>query len=396
MAIRENGTLWAWGSNSDGQLGDGTATTVDSWNRVTDNDRHSPVLILDDVIAVSAGDSHSMAIRRDRSLWAWGENSSGQIGDSTTTSRHSPVRIMDDVVAISAGVHHSMAIKGDGTLWVWGENRRGELGDGTTTAHYSPVQILDDVIAISAGNHHSVAIRTDGSLWAWGENFEGQIGNGTTTRQLSPIKIMDNVIAISASGSHTMAIKADSSLWAWGENLEGQIGDGTTGNFRNSPVHIMDNIMLPNNNNATPSTPPTRLPQTAVPSSHSVRIDGQIVAFRAFNIEGSNYFMLRDVAFALNGSARQFAVGWDGNLNAINIITGSPYIVVGGEMATGGGTATEALPTTASVFVNGQAVNLRAYNIGGNNFFMLRDLSTALGFGVDWDAENSTVLINTN
>jgi len=142
--------------------------------------------------------------------------------------------------------------------------------------------------------------------------------------------------------------------------------------------------------------PPPPAPATATPSTHSILVDGQPVAFRAFTIGGSNFFMLRDLAYTLNGTASQFEVTWDGSRNAINLITGSPYTPVGGEMPAGDNAVRDAHPSTAAVYVDGQPVNLRAYTIGGNNFFMLRDLGEALGFGVDWDAAAGTVLITTD
>jgi len=136
-------------------------------------------------------------------------------------------------------------------------------------------------------------------------------------------------------------------------------------------------------------------PTTAIPSPHSVRIDNQPVAFRAFNIVGYNFFMLRDIAYVLNGSPSQFEVTWNGELNAINLTRGVPYTVTGSEMGIATGEAMEATPTTSRVFVNGTQVELRAYNIGGNNFFRLRDLGEALGFGVDWEPVEGVVLIET-
>jgi GH35 family endo-1,4-beta-xylanase len=137
--------------------------------------------------------------------------------------------------------------------------------------------------------------------------------------------------------------------------------------------------------------------QNAVPSSHSVFVDGVATPFRAFNISGSNFFMLRDIAYVLNGSESQFQVAWDSERNAINILAGVAYTPLGGEMAVGGGGATQiATPSTASVYINGTISTLRAYNIGGNNFFMLRDLGDALGFLVDWDEGQNAVLISTS
>jgi len=228
FVIKSDGTLWSWGLNPVGQLGDGT----------TIHHRYNPIKIMDDVVSVSAGLSHTMAIRSDGSLWAWGNNRLGQLGDGTDIDSRTPIKIMDDVAYVSAGSIYTMAIKTDGSLWAWGANW-GQLGDGTTINRYYPVWIMDDVVAVSAGVAHTMAIKTGGSLWAWGSNNEGQLGDGTRTirewngqqmiciddnDRLVPTMIIEqDVIAVSAGQTHTMAIKSDGSLWAWGNNIFGWV-----------------------------------------------------------------------------------------------------------------------------------------------------------------------------
>ena len=136
-------------------------------------------------------------------------------------------------------------------------------------------------------------------------------------------------------------------------------------------------------------------PTTAQPSAHTVILDGETITPIAFLIGGNNFFMLRDIAYVLNGTDAQFEITWDGELNAINLLTGQAYTPVGGEMAQGTTQQTTAIPSTAAVYVDGTRVNLRAYNIVGNNFFMLRDLGDALGFGVDWDADAGAVVVSS-
>jgi len=248
MAITTNGNLWAWGFSSLGRFGDG-AYAEDVFHL-------TPVKIMEDVLSISAGVFHTVAIRTDGSLWAWGSTRWGLLGDGTVTDHHtpiSPVKIMDSVIAVSVGDTHTAAIRADGSLWAWGRNEEGQLGDGTTTGRYTPVKVMADVIAVSAGFNCTMAIKSDGSLWAWGSNWDGQLGDGTTTMQITPIRIMKNVVAVSAGGSfaggpggeaaHTIAVRTDGSLWAWGSSRWGQLGDGTTTD-RQTPARILENVML--------------------------------------------------------------------------------------------------------------------------------------------------------
>jgi hypothetical protein len=117
---------------------------------------------------IEAGISHSLAIKPDGSLWGWGRNDFGQLGDGTTKNRLTPVRIMGGVAAVMAGRTHSAALTTNGTLWVWGDNASGQLGDGTTTRHLKPVRIMDGVAAVAGGVFHTLALKNNGELWAWG------------------------------------------------------------------------------------------------------------------------------------------------------------------------------------------------------------------------------------
>jgi len=240
MAIKTDGSLWAWGGY---RLG--SEFGVMNYHRFPSH----PVKVMADIITVSSGNSHTMAIQSNGYLWALGNNSLGQLGDNTIIGRISPVKIMDNIAAVSSGGAHTMAIRTDGSLYTWGLNGNGQLGDGEQTSwdpNPTPIRVMENVIAISAGYRHSMAIRSDGSLWAWGDNRYGQLGDGTTRWSVpNPTFVMDNVVAVSAGRNHTMAVKSDGSLWTWGNNSAGQLGDGTIID-RNLPVKIMDNVMLPN------------------------------------------------------------------------------------------------------------------------------------------------------
>jgi hypothetical protein len=230
LAVRSDGTLWAWGFNGNGQLGDGTTVS-----------RYSPVQIGSAFAAVAAGASHSLGLHDNGELWAWGENYYGQLGDGTTTASASPVLIGSGFAAIAAGAQHSLALRTDGTLWAWGHNAYGELGDDTYADHAAPAQIAtgSTFASVAAGSNHGLAIRTDGTLWAWGRNDNGQIGDGTYNEAgvASPVLIGSGFSQASASGTHSAAVMADGTLWAWGYGGHGQLGDGT-GVGRESPVLI--------------------------------------------------------------------------------------------------------------------------------------------------------------
>ena len=229
-AITKDGSLYMWGSNWSGRLGDGTTT-----------DRYTPVKIMDNVASVSLGGSHSAAITKDGSLYMWGCNRNGKVGDGTTTDRYTPVKIMDNVASANLGDEHSAAITKDGSLYMWGSNWSGRLGNGTYNCEKIPKKIMDNVASANLGDEHSAAITKDGSLYMWGDNGYGRLGDGTTTKRYTPVKIMDNVSSVSLGSDHSAAITKDGSLYMWGLGYYGQLGDGTSSD-RAKPIKIMDNV----------------------------------------------------------------------------------------------------------------------------------------------------------
>lgn len=221
-SIKDDGSLWTWGSNSYGQLGDGGRTS-----------QTSPVQVGTGYRAVVAGEHHTLALKTDGSLWAWGLNSDGQLGDGSTTIRTSPVQVGTGYSAIAAGYRYSIALKADGSLWAWGNNEYGQLGDGTTTGRSSPLLIDVGYTAVAAGWSHTLALKADGSLWSWGHNSLGQLGDGSEIDRASPVQIGTGYTVLAAGFAQSLALKTDGSLWAWGIN----VGDGSTAR-RASPVQI--------------------------------------------------------------------------------------------------------------------------------------------------------------
>ncbi|TCK92723.1 alpha-tubulin suppressor-like RCC1 family protein [Natranaerovirga hydrolytica] len=228
--IMNDGSLWTWGNNQDGQLGDGTK-----------QNRNKPVKIMENVVQVSIGESHGLAVKSDGTLWGWGSNLFYQLGDLEEIDVLTPVLLMEDVATASAGGALSLVVKKDGTLWGAGSNYLGMLGVGEDVYTREFVKILDDVEKVYSGNWHNGAIKKDGSLWVWGDNIDGQLGDGTTEIRYTPIKIMDNVKDVVMVRWHTLVIKEDNSLWGFGRNGLGQLGDGTEEN-KKTPIKIMDDV----------------------------------------------------------------------------------------------------------------------------------------------------------
>ncbi|MEU5865812.1 hypothetical protein ABZ815_31905 [Nonomuraea sp. NPDC047529] len=211
LALRSNGEAFAWGLNRFGQLGDGTTTQ-----------RATPVRVKVPygITQVSATGEFGMALRNDGSVWSWGYNFSGELGDGTTTDRSTPVRVdrhVSGITEISAGIGHTLALGGDGTVWAWGRNWAGQLGDGTVNDHATPVRLgLSGVTHVSAGQGESLAVDSAGALRYWGDNTYGQAGNGVASAGnpvLAPAVVggLSGVVTASA-GIAVLAVAAPGSV----------------------------------------------------------------------------------------------------------------------------------------------------------------------------------------
>ncbi len=240
-AVKTDGTLWAWGSNGNGEVGDSTVYT-----------RSSPVQIglLTNWASVSTGSQMSIAVTNLGSIYSWGSNAYGQLGlnlagSNPASNRSSPVQIgsLTNWQSVSVGREFVLAVKTDNTLWAWGSNSSGRLGNGSGPNCSSPIQVGASTDWSKASNGwgslHSVAVKTNGTLWSWGTNTYGVLGINNVAARSSPTQIgsLTTWLGPSAARDHSMATKSDGTLWAWGRNSSGEVGDNTIV-ARSSPVQV--------------------------------------------------------------------------------------------------------------------------------------------------------------
>jgi alpha-tubulin suppressor-like RCC1 family protein len=229
IALKTNGTLWAWGQNDFYQMGNGTCC----------NNRLSPsqVGIDSDWVAIETAGviRTALALKSNGTLWGWGGNSTGLIGPSNVGSRQYPTQLRSDTdwSTISTGNGHALALKTNGTLWGWGAGNEGQAGDTFPEIYFrdTPVQIGTESnwVYIGTGYATSYAIKNNGTLWGWGSNDYGQVGDGTLVDQRQPVQIGTDTDWVKAMGgfSHGLAQKANGAIYTWGTNDFGQLGNGT-------------------------------------------------------------------------------------------------------------------------------------------------------------------------
>ena len=258
LALDQQGQLWSWGDNQYGQCAS-----------ISPSEPARPYLVFQSGRflkwnSITCGDCQSFAIRADHTLWAWGLDNYGQLGIGSVTSMETtPVQVGadSDWVAVSAGAFHTLALKKDGSLWSWGAGSNGELGHGSLQASAMPqrIGIHKDWVMIAAAGFHSFAIKKDGSLWAWGDNEYGVLGTGDTLQRTLPVCIGEKGWQKIATGfNHTLAIRTDGSLWSWGNNFSGEGGTGNSGGFYSTPVQVAN---------------PAGWKQVAAGAAHSIAVD---------------------------------------------------------------------------------------------------------------------------
>ncbi len=254
VALKGDGTVWAWGYNKYGQLGNNTTVTTEIPVQVKGKNGEG---FLSDIQMIASGSNHVLALKQDGTVWAWGYNNYGQLGDNTQITKYTPVQVLSedateelkDIIYIAAGTNFSVAVNKQGEVWTWGQNDYGQLGDGSKTAKYTPVRVkanLSGIIKVACGYRHTVALKSDGSVYTWGDNTNGQLGDNTNVQRLIPVKMLEtadsnisDALSISATNYTTNILKANGTVLSVGLGTSGQLGDGTK-TTKKLPVAVKD------------------------------------------------------------------------------------------------------------------------------------------------------------
>ena len=246
--LRVDGSVWCWGDNAEGQLGDGSTSDSSVAVRVVGVGGSGTLSGVVEVVS-GAKSKHVCALGDDASVVCWGQGDRGQLGDGSTSDSSSPVVFDDasgapltDAVSVAAGLEHTCVARSDGSVWCVGRNDKGQLGDGTTSDSTVLRQVvgvggsgtLSGVVEVASGEKHTCAVRDDASVVCWGQGDKGQLGNGATSDSSSPVMVstssgtLSGAVSVAAGKKFSCAVTSGTEVWCWGENNEGQVGDGTT------------------------------------------------------------------------------------------------------------------------------------------------------------------------
>ena len=309
------GAAYGWGSNGEGRLGDNTITSTSS-----------PVTVVGGITnwkQISAGTSHSLGVTSIGIAYAWGANDSRQLGDNTATSKRSPVTVFGGImnwIQVSAGGSHSLGVTIAGIAYAWGSNSSGQLGDDTTSSRSSPVTVIGGITnwsQVSGGSTHSLGVTTTGIAYAWGAGGSGRLGDNTATNKSSPVTVVGGITnwsQLSAGGTHSLGVTSTGIAYAWGANSSGQLGNGTLN--RSSPVTVLGGI--------------TNWSQLSAGTSHSLGVTSTGIAY-AWGIGnpgqlGNNSTANRSSPVTVVGGITNWSQLSGGGLHSLGLIsTGIAY-----------------------------------------------------------------------
>jgi len=468
VIVTRDNELWAHGNNRHGQLGDGTTTDRASpvkimdgveyavtgrnytvilttrgevlvsgqnqyfglWGSTTnpnaepgsdDTSILTPVKIMDNVRAISSGGNHVMVIKNNGDLWGWGDNQQGAIGNGTTTDVFEPELIRRNVRSVSTSRSKTVIVDNSGQVWEWGLIGRDQTDFRTESIYTSPRRINGNFESVYAGHGYTMALRNDGGLYMWGTaDFAG-----ASDYFFNPERVANRVAFVSAGPQHAVVIDQSGNVLFWARNAHG-ITDTTLGNQLPRPITIMSNLSLSapirGNRQTRPEQPIRQEPDEgyeeiprgdamAIPTPSRTLINNREVSFHSYNIGGYNYFKLRDIAYALNGTDSTFNVTWQQHRISVILTLGEAYRPLGGEMLQGNGIQKLATPSDNNMFavphgvigpdvdhsaLANYSVSAEAFLIDDYNYFKLRDLSEIVGFHVDWDPQRNVILISTD
>jgi alpha-tubulin suppressor-like RCC1 family protein len=364
-ATKTDGTLWTWGNNNNGYLGDGTRTS-----------RSSPVQTAtygNNWNYVDCGQQHTAAIKTDGTLWMWGRNQFGNLGDNTALNKSSPIQTFafgNNWQTVSCNLNNvnafTAAIKTDGTLWMWGRNLSGQLGDNTITNKSSPIQTIargTNWSSVACGNAHIAAIKTDGTLWTWGTG--GTLGDGTSTPRSSPVQTLaggTDWVNVKCGTSHTLATKKDGTIWGWGVNTDGQLNG--TGSTIISPIQVISSSTTwydiqasANNNFFILENNPNKLDINIQPQAGTA--SNQLIVQPKININDSVGNVVRTATNSVSVAVQSGSATISGTttVTAVSgvatftdlVLTGSGYIVL--RFTSSGLTSADSMSFTVNIFL---------------------------------------------
>lgn len=397
LVLKNDGTVWGWGSDLtedvfpiDVHSLPSSILDDDGWNIFVTQ----PVQMMSDVQEIAECYEGAFFLKTDGTLYGIGTVNSGLLCDTKFDNDYgttTPQKLLDKVKHICASKRACYVIREDDSLWGWGKL--------PWTTQQMPLKLADKVKDAVETDRTLAYVTTSGDVWAYGDTLPGCAGNAKSNAKQTALTKVDKLFGTTYS-DHGLALRTDGSLWAWGHT--GMTDSGTDAPFYNVynsdeyGTQITDYLQIAGPDSTLSAKPAVKPAATAAasPTSAKVLVNGKQVAFDAYNIGNSNYFKLRDLAMALNGSEKQFAVSWAGQ--SVSLQSGAAYTPVGGELKTGKAKQQTAKLSAFSISLDGAPAEVTAYNIGGSNYLRLRDLGQLIDFGVDWDGTAKLISIRTD